>query len=298
MKRSDYPNQQLEEALPVLDALIFDELERSPDYIPEIFRVKTIGGWGEQTLTMAGIQQAPEKSEGAAVFVDSAIEGYSKTYLPVTYAISIVVSEELKEDNRLSLLEDTYRSLGLSMYQTRQVTAFNVFNDGFSDTGPDGVSLFNTAHPMIGGHSYANRPSTDIAFSIAGMREMEVDMMRQVNHRNINVHLMPRTIIVPPELAQSAYEVLRSPERPDTDNRAINTFHGSNYKLIVSPFLTSETAWFAIADKTQHQLRFYDRVAPSSKTWEDEKTGDINTRIRCRFDVGYSDFPGAWGTTG
>jgi hypothetical protein len=109
---------------------------------------------------------------------------------------------------------------------------------------------------------------------------------------------MPETVIVPPELAQTAYELLKSPERPDTANRAVNTFYGHKYKLIVSPFLTSTTAWFTVAMKQQHQLRFYERVAPTTKTWEDEKTGDVNTRIRCRFDVGYSDFVGTWGTTG
>jgi len=247
---------------------------------------------------MAGIKAAPSKPEGEPTAFDDPIEGFDKTYQPVTYSIATSFSEELIEDDRLNLVEDTYRSLGLSMYQTRQVTAFNIFNDGFTDTGPDGGSLFNTAHGMIGGHSYANRPSTDIAISVAGLREMEVDMMRQVNHRNINVHVMPETVIVPPEVSQTATELLSSQDRPDTANRAINTFAKHNYKLIVSPFLTSTTAWFAISKKSQHQLRFYDRVSPTTKTWEDEKTGDVNTRIRCRFDVGYSDFIGAWGTTG
>jgi hypothetical protein len=151
---------------------------------------------------------------------------------------------------------------------------------------------------MAGGHTYGNRPSSDIALSVAGLRAMEVQLARQVNHRNINIQIMPATVIVPPELMQTAEELIGSPDRPDTPNRAINTFYKRRYKVVVSPFLTSLTAWMAAAPVEQTQMRFYDRSAPKTKSWEDEASGDINTRIRSRFSVGYSDFVGMWGTTG
>ncbi len=125
---------------------------------------------------------------------------------------------------------------------------------------------------------------------------MEISMMRQPNHRNIQIHVIPRKIIVPPELIQDAKELIKSPEKPTTANRAINTFFDSNYELIVSPYLTDTTAWFAITDSSQHDLRFYERIAPSTKTWVDDKTGDVNTRIRSRFSVGYGEWIGTWGT--
>lgn len=296
-KRSNFQDQMLADALPVLDALIMEEYDRYPDYIGAIFRIYSSKTWGEQTTTVAGVKAAVEKQEGEAVTFDDPIEGFDKTYTHTTYAIATSFSEELIEDDRLNLVEDTYRSLGLATYQTRQVQAFGVLNDGFTDTGPDGQNLFDTGHTMIDGGSVANRPSSDIALSVAGMRQMEIDLMKQVNHRNINIHVMPETVIVPPDISQVAKELISSPDRPDTPNRAMNTLYSQNYKLIVSPFLTSTSAWVAIANKTQHQLRFYDRVNPTSKTWEDEKTGDVNTKIRTRFSVGYSDFIGTWGTS-
>lgn len=296
--RSNFPDQQLSDALPVLDALIYEEYGRLPDMIPKIFRVQTSNRWGEQTTSMAGIKAAPAKSEGVAVAFDDPIEGFDKTYTHTTYAIAVSFSEELIEDDRLQMVEDTYRSLGLAMFQTRQIQAIGILNDGFSDTGPDGSSLFNSSHSLIGGGSYGNRPSTDIALSVAGMREMEVDLMNQVNHRNIQVMVSPELVVVPPDLKHVAKELLKSVDRPDTANRAMNTFYDENYDLAISPFLSSTTAWFAIANRATHQLRFYERVAPSTRTWDDEKTGDVNTRIRSRFSVGYSDWIGTWGTSG
>lgn len=296
--RTQFPDQQLATALPVLESLIFDEYEKYPDIEPVICRSYGSNRWGEQTTTMAGIKPAVQKVEGAAVAFDDPIEGYDKTYTHVTYAIATSFSEELREDDRLNLVEDTYRSLGLSMYQTKQITVVNILNNGFADVGPDGVSFFNINHPLIGGGVYANTPAAPIALSVAGMRAMEVAVMNQVNHRNINVVLQARSIIVPPDLKHTLFELLKSQDRPDTPNRAVNTFYGENYNAVVTPFLTSTTAWFALAENSQHNFRYYNRVSPSVNSWIDDKTGDANTRIRSRFSVGYSDWIGAWGTTG
>jgi phage major head subunit gpT-like protein len=296
--RSSYSDQFLSDALPVLEALIYDEYEKYPDHISDVFQIMPSEAWGEQTTTMGGVIAAPQKNEGENTAQSDPVQGFDKTYTHLTYAVFCSFSEELVEDDRLGLVQKTYRSLGLSMYQTRQTVAFNVLNDGFGDTGPDSANLFATSHTMAGGHTYANRPSTDIALSVAGLREMEVDMARQVNHRNINIMVMPNAVVVPPDLMQTGEELIGSPDRPDTDNRAINTFHRRNYKLVVTPFLSSVTAWFAFAPPDQTEMRFYERSAPKTKTWEDESSGDINTRIRCRFSVSYSDFIGAWGTTG
>src|SRR3990167_11420843 len=206
--RTGFTDQFLTDALPVLSALVYNEYERYEDVIPKLFNVKTSNRWGEQTSTMAGIKAAPSKSEGVAVAFDDPIQGYDQTYTHTTYAIATSFSEELIEDNRLDMVQKTYRSLGLGMYQTRQIQAMGVFNDGFATNGPDGTTLFATAHSLIGGGTAANRPSTDISLSVAGMRDMEVTLMNQVNHRNINVMLMPKVVIAPPRLKHVLFELL------------------------------------------------------------------------------------------
>lgn len=295
--RSNFPNQLLADALPVLDALIWDEFTREKDAIPEIFNMEDTDKWGEQDLTMAGIKPAVAKGESENVTFDAPIEGFATTYIPIEYSIAVSFSQNLIEDDRLGLVKGTYSSLGLAMYQTRQIVAFNILNNGFSDTGPDSASLFNSSHTMIGGHTYGNRPSTDVALSIAGLREMEIDMMRQVNHRNINISVMPATLVVPPELKHTALELTKSQDRPDTDNRATNVHYGL-YKVVVSPYLTSTTAWYSFTNPAQHKMKFFDRIAPQTETWQDKPSGDVNTKIRARFTAKYSDFIGAWGTTG
>jgi phage major head subunit gpT-like protein len=296
--RTNYTDQFLETAKPVLEALIFQEYELNPSIISKLYRVMGSDRWGEQTVTQTGLRPAVEKSEGGNFAEDAPLQGYDKTYQHLEYGLVTAFSETLIEDDQMGMVEDGYRSLGHSSFQTREILAASVFNNGFTDTGPDGVSLFNTAHPLVGGGTYGNRPSTDIAISVAGFREAMVDMMRQVDDRGINLYIMPRKVFVSPEGSFAAQELTGSQYKPFTANNEMNTFNGQNLEVISSPYLVSTTAWFMLAETNKTQLRWYDRVAPETKTWVDDNTGTVKTRIRFRCSNGYSDYKGTWGSLG
>ena len=72
-------------------------------------------------------------------------------------------TEEAIEDNLYDRLGARYtKALARSMAHTKQVKAAAVLNNAFSSsfTGGDGVSLVNTSHPLAGGGTFSNRPST------------------------------------------------------------------------------------------------------------------------------------------
>ena len=296
--RSNFPDELTADQLPALEAHLFDAYEEHPDLVPKIYNVHTSKRWGEQTTTVAGLPAVPTKPEGTAYTFADPLQGYDRTYTHTEYGLAVSFSQTLIEDDQFGLVKDTYRSTGKAVYQTRQVQAADFLNSGFGDTGPDGVSLFNTAHVMIDLSTQANRPTSEVTTSVAGLREMETNQRNQVNHRSINIMIIPRMICIPPVLYHQTMELVKSVDRPDTANRSINTFYNENYDIVVSPFFTSTTAWCVLADKGVHELRWYDRVLPSTDSWVDKKTGDVNTSVRMRFSSGYSDFLGSWGTSG
>lgn len=294
--RSNFSDQFLTDALPVLEALPWKAIEQYKDFIPLVYSKYAGTGWGAQTSSVAGVGAAVAKSEGAGTYTDSPIQGYDKTYTFTTYSIKTQFSEELIEDDRLDTVGKVMHTLGMGYFQTTQIVAANVFNNGFSDTGPDGLSLFNTAHTLLGGGTYSNRSSTSVALGVAGLRAMNTSMYRMVNDRSINLMVIPDIILVPPELEYTASELINSAYKPGSADNDINTFNGK-LNVVCTPFLTSTTAWFGLA-KASHELRYYERIAPSVKTWIDDDTGDMYAKIRGRFDVGYSDWRGAWGSQG
>lgn len=284
-----------ENAVPALEALIYNELDVNPDAIPAVFNVDPMDGWGTQDVTYAGLGAAQETYEGEESPQDSPIEGYTKTYTAVEYTLTVTFSRTYVDDDRWNLVKDTYKDLGMSAYQCRQIVAMNVLNDAFTATGPDGKALFATDHPMIGGATVANAPATDVALSVAGLNSMQTAMRRQVNHRNLNVYLMPKTMVISPENEQTAYELDKSDRTPEDDTNAANAYQG-RYTWVITPYLTSTTAWFALGNK--HYLKFKNRQAPMVETWYDKSTRQVSTMTTQRFDVGYSDHIGTWGTDG
>src|SRR3990167_336864 len=295
MLRSGAPDLILSDALPLLDMIIMDEYGRLPDVAAEIFNEEGSSKWGEQDTSFAGVGAVPESAEGEALSYENPSQGYDKTYTHLTYKLGVAFSEEMVEDEKFGLISKTYKGLGMSMYQTTQIVCAAIFNDDFGDTGPDGSSLFNATHSLITGGTYGNRPATDVDLSMAGLKEMDVDLMNQVDDRNLNVFLQAETILAPPDLKQTLFELIKSQDRQDTANRSVNVYH-ENYKPIIWPYLTSTSAWFALANKSQHNLKKFNRVAPYTKSEQDFDTGDVKTKMRCRFSVGYSAWFGVWGS--
>jgi hypothetical protein len=296
--RNQYPDLFFEDQLPVLEALIMDTFEQQPDFIDKIFNVSSDDKWGVQDVTFAGLEPAQQKAEGTEGFISRPLQGYEKTYKHLEYEVKFKFTETLMEDDRVDLIGRSMKSLGKSAHQTTQILAAAIFNNGFTDTGPDGQSLFSTAHPLIGGGSYGNTPTVSIALSVAGMREMEVDLMRQTDDRGIQIFIKPTKLFVPPELPFVATELTRSEYKPGTANNEVNTFVSNGYEVVVSPYLSSATAWFAMADKSEHMLKWIWRVAPSVRSFPVNENGEQTTRMRFRSSVGYSDYKGVWGSQG
>ena len=75
-------------------------------------------------------------------------------YTHNTIALAFAITEEAIEDNLYDRLASRYtKALARSMANTKQVTAANVLNNGFSTSflGGDGSPLFSTTHATISG---------------------------------------------------------------------------------------------------------------------------------------------------
>lgn len=295
--RGQYPGIFFEEAYPVLESLFFNEFERKPDYVSKVLNVKTSDGWGEQTLTMAGLPPTVQTPEGEDPIYERPLQGFAQTYVNVTYQMGVYFTQEFEEDNRLGLMEDSIRTLASSAYQTRQVVGMNNFNNGFSAAGPDGVSLFNANHPYIRGGVYSNVSAASLGLSIAGLEEANTLMERQQNDAGINIVVQPELLIVPSELHREAKELMNSEYRPDGNSNAINAY-SSQMEIISCPFLTSPTAWFMTANPRDHKIMFFDRVSPQMIPYKDEKNGKFYVRVRQRFSTDHSDCKGTFGSQG
>ena len=145
--------QLVKELEPGLNALFGLEYKRYENQHAEIYVTETSDRAFEEEVMLSGFANAAAKPEGSAVSFDTAQETYTARYTMETVALAFAITEEAIEDNLYDRLASRYtKALARSMANTKQIKAVDPLIQGLPTTdnfdSGDGVSLFNTAHPV------------------------------------------------------------------------------------------------------------------------------------------------------
>lgn len=163
--------------------------------------------------------------------------------------------------------------LGRSAALQREKSAASVFNNAFTDSGndaegfsvagADAVGLCSTAHPLSPsntGDTQSNEGT--LALTSDNVVETKNRMRLFTDDQGELIAAHPDTILVPPELEETAIKIVSGEKDPDSAENAINVNRG-RYQIIVWDYLTDANAWFMLDSglKAQH-LVWLDRVLP------------------------------------
>ena len=168
--------KELEPGLNALFGMSYDSYDQEYE---DIFVIEDSNRAFEEEVLVTGFGGAPVKSEGQGVEFDNASESFSARYTHDTVALAFALTEEAVEDNLYDSLGKRYvKALAKSMANTKEVKGADVLNNAFSSsfTGGDGVSLINTAHPLAGGGTAANRATTMADLNEASLEDALIDI--------------------------------------------------------------------------------------------------------------------------
>jgi phage major head subunit gpT-like protein len=292
--------------LPALDELIFNKYDRNPEQYSKVFRVMKSSRSIEQTSEIAGLGNFNETSEGGAVRYDEAVPGFSKTYTHAQYALGFKITRIMVDDDRFSIINKLSSDLGRSAKETVELSAANVFINGFSSSypGPDGKPLFASDHPLVKtGGTQRNTLAVAADLDIASIELSLTDFRTMKDPSGKRIRLQPQKLIIPPQLEFAAAEILKGSMRSDTSNNTVNAFqhrigYGSFEDVMVWEYLTDPDAWFIAAAKEDTELRFYWRERFNTIHDVDFDTRSIKTAGWMRFSHGWSSFYGLYGSPG
>ena len=294
--------QLLKELLPGLNALFGMEYARYDDEHGEIYETESSDRSFEEEVKLSGFDAAPVKDEGDAISYDAAQESFTARYNHETIAMGFAITEEAMEDNLYDSLSARYtKALARAMAHTKQVKAVVPLNTGF-DTyqSGDGVSLFNTAHPLVGGGTNSNRPSTDADLNETSIEAAVIQIGKWTDERGLMIAARPQTLVIPPDLQFVAQRVMKSELRPgtaDNDVNAVRTMGVVPGGTVVNHYLTDTDAWFLLTD-IPNGMKHFNRVALETSMDGDFDTGNVRYKARERYSFGVSDPLGIWGTSG
>ncbi len=295
--------QLAKELEPGLNALFGMEYARYENEHAEIFETESSDRAFEEEVLIVGFGNADVKTEGQGVDYDSASEGFTARYTHETVALAFALTEEAVEDNLYDRLGSRYtKALARSMAHSKQVKAANVLNNAFSSsyTGGDGVALVSTAHPLAGGGTLSNRPSTYVDLNETSLENALISVSTYVDDRNMTLALQGTKLVVPPQLQFVADRLIETPGRVGTADNDINAVR--NMGLLpqgyaVNHFLTDTDAWFVLTD-CPDGFKHFERSPISTSMEGDFDTGNVRYKARERYSFGWSNPRCVYGSQG
>ena len=295
--------QLAKELEPGLNALFGMEYDRYENEHSEIFDAETSDRAFEEEVMLSGFGNAPTKSEGAGVSFDVANEAFTARYTHETVALAFALTEEAIEDNLYDRLGARYtKALARSMAHTKQIKAAATLNNAFNSsfTGGDGVELCATNHPLSGGGTFANEPSTAADLNETSLEDALISISTFVDERNMIVAMRGMKLIVPPQLQFIADRLLESTLRPGTADNDVNAHQNMGMLpqgYTINHFLTDTDAFFIKTD-APNGFKMFERSPLSTSMEADFDTGNMRFKARERYSFGFSDPRCVFGSPG
>ena len=254
-----------------------------PSMLPLLYRFKKAEQGIEYDLETGDIGTVP--AFDGHISYDSIGEGYKKSVQETEYALGLKVTRRLLRNDLYGVVQDRTSLLAQAFKHLREVRgAFpfvNAFNTSF--TVGDTLQLCSSAHTS--NNSGANQSNTTTnAFSAANVQTARIAMKKIKTNRDNPMLNIPDTILIPMDLEDKAYEIIKSMGKVDTSVNNRN-YHEGRYKLIVwDNYISSTTNWFLLnSDIMKQQLVF--------REWEPVqffRSGEFDTLVSKY--AGYTSF--------
>ena len=296
-------SQLLKELLTGLNAMFGMEYAKYGEQHKEIYETESSERSFEEETKLSGFGSAPVKAEGSSIAYDNAQEAWSTRYTHETIALGFSITEEAVEDNLYDSLSARYtKALARAMAYTKQVKAAAVLNNGFSAsyTGGDGVALFSTSHPLVGGGVNSNTPAVQADLNETSLEAAVIQIAAWTDERGLLIAAKPQKLVIPPALMFVADRLLKTELRVGTADNDINALRSAGSipgGKTVNNFLTDSNAWFLTTD-VPNGMKHFVRTPMSTGMDGDFDTGNVRYKARERYSFGWSDPLGMWGSSG
>lgn len=287
---------------PGLRKIFYETYKEKPEQFSKIFNMETskkametdygMGAFGDWTKRASSLDNVAYQKFSA---------GKERTYVHEAFTSGFQVERELMDDEQYRVLKKMPKALARSCRASIEKNAIKILSGAFTGTGYDGKPLCAKDHPLL-----------DSEATCSNLVEGELNrenlkkallLMRQTKDEAGNlVQMKADTLIIPPELEDTAVRLLHTAKLPGGNDNDTNEYIASHgLKIVVMDYLSGEeggeTMWF-VQDSSQHEMNFFWRIKPEFKWAEEFDNFIAKYRGYCRYSYGYSDFRGIVGSKG
>ena len=267
--------------------------------IPKLFNVASSSKAVEYDLSVGGFADWQEYK--GAIEYDEHEQGFRTSYTHKQFARGFKVERALVDDDQYNVINKQPRGLALSAMRKREKDAASVFNNAFTAAyaGGDGLNLCDGSHPVSPSNAAVldNEGTTALSYdAIVSTREL---MRAFVDDRGELVQVNPDLLLVPPELEEEAYAIVKTMNKVDITDYHANFVASKLTNVIVWDYLTDANNWFLIDSQlAKMYLNWFDRV-PLEFAMDPTSDFTLEARFRgyMRYSYGWSDWRWVYGHT-
>ncbi len=251
--KQNFPDLYGSAQLPVLEWLFRHELPMHSGIRGQLANTKSHDRDIWQMSSTHDLDMIPQVEEGEDYSFVTTKAGANKTLTVNKYGLGVSISEEAISDGKFDELADLIKKLARSAQESREVAFVNLFNNAFSsETTPDGLSVLNSAHTFPSGRTMSNVLSVASDLSESSLQQARYSFSTVfVGDTGIIYSLTPKVLLVHPANEAYAEELVGSSLKPDSQDNNINSLLRHGIRVMSSPHLTDEDAWFLMADKSE-----------------------------------------------
>ncbi len=256
----------------------------------------------EEDVLASGFPMAPKKPEGTPYSYATTNQGYVARYIHEPYGLGYMLTyEEMKDNKYMNLARSRTTGLALSMAQTKETVAANVFNRATSSgfNGGDGVVLLSAAHPSkVGNWSNILSPAADL--SETSIEDLIIQIMKAENEDGHKIKLRPQSLLLPVDLYFEATRILKSELQNDTANNPINALRVTAQfpkGFYLNNYFTDTDRWFIRTDCPNGMKHFQRDRIPVERD-NDFHTKNLYFASYDRYSYYWSDPRQVYGSVG
>jgi hypothetical protein len=249
-----------------------------------------------------GFGAAPQLPDGTPVSYQQGGVLFLQRYVYNVYGLAFALTKVLVEDGDHIRIGQVYaKHLAQSLVETKELLAANVLNRAFNSSyaGGDGVSLTNTAHPIVNG-TFSNQLTTAANLSQTSLEQMLTQVRQAVDNNGKKIRLQPTKLIVAPGNVFQAEVLLKSVLRTGTANNDINPVKSIGLLpegAAVISRLTSATNWWVQTDAPEG-LKLMMRRGLEKTMEGDFETDSMRYKATERYTISWTDPRAVFGTQG
>ncbi len=276
--------------------------QREDEYLQVFKEVQGTPRNYHEEPVLFGFGAAPAMPEGTPVTYQSGGVLFVKRYDYVPYGLAFALSKVLVDDGDHIAIGTIYaRHLAQSMMETKELLCANVLNRAFNSsyTGGDGVSLVNTAHPIVTG-TFSNQLTTNANLSQTSVEQLLIQIRSAVDNNNKKINLKPLQLVVAPANTLQAEVIIKTVLRTGGAQNDVNPVKSMGLlpkgQACISR-LTSNTAWWIQAE-VQDGMKWVKRTALEKSMEGDFETDSMRYKATFRGKEGWTDPRALWGASG